>query len=187
MKHQFLVCLLFFLVGCNHDSEKNEKVVLMQFNVDKSLIEKGFSNSLQHITIGYPKGFEIITLDSSKINLIKKKDIEINVISKKNNVLFAIFNLSKTSDSTFNVYTSNKANAQSFFMQDTSSITTSIDSFQSNGFYFKQYIYRDNTNILFKAIVKNSYQAKYEVNFILPINEYANYSRTIESVLGSIK
>ena len=185
MLQKFTILLLFSMIACNNNQKsKKDEIARMKFVVTDSLLGDVVQDSIRNFSIRVPKGIEktiLSSLDEEKLSSAGFKPL---YISSKNGTNFMVIDLNKLSDSIFIRY---HHQLETTLINNKQFKKVSIDSFYSNDFLFKQFLSLSDSTVYLKLLLSNYKKGHYEIDFSMPINSYNQHSRTIESVLGTIK
>ena len=185
MLKKIAIILLFSMVACNSNQKsKKDEIAKMKFVVTDSLLGNFVHDSIRNFSIRVPKGIEKTILSSEDEDKLTTAGFKALYFSSKNGTNFMVIDLNKLSDSIFIKY---HHQLETTLINNKQLKKVSIDSFYSNEYLFKQFMSLTDSTVYLKLLLSNYKKGHYEIDFSMPINLYNQQSRTIESVLGSIK
>ena len=177
--------IVMLLTAC-HSKKKNDSVAHMNFNVTDSLLGDVINDTTRNFYLKAPKYFDKISISQEQQDKINNAGLKLLYSSqnKSNGAAFVVLDLNKLSDSLFLKYHSL---LKSSLENNKKFKKVGIDSFYSNKIFFIQYFALSDSTVNLKLLTSNYLKGRYEIDFSIPSSVYNNQSRTVESVLGSIK
>ncbi|MBN1500923.1 MAG: hypothetical protein JW982_12245 [Spirochaetes bacterium] len=192
--HKLLLALLLLIsfFSCSQQNDKKDsEIKRLTFNENKDLLNGELDLTDLNIKIAVPAGSVKLSAEEikqievqvagQKLDNYSSEIIDIYVIKEKK----IIFSISRITQNSYKSYAEFIAFLNSDYLPDFKNRRT-IEFFKDE-FYMAQFMCFDENNTILKSFVKNNSGPDLEINFLMPSSEYNNFSRTIESVIASIK
>jgi hypothetical protein len=185
-KIEILVLLAILSLSLIRCQQSNSKVIVAEFNVNKSLLNDSSFVTKSGFTINPPKNW--IKTDSYNSELQKK------VLYRLSNKLLAIYKsdttncaliISELQEPDFDAIKVALNKDKSSFNKD--SIWTNVQSsfFKYKNYEIVQIVSQNNDLVIFKLFI-HRFSELYELDYVIPRIEVNNMIQSVESSIGSV-